>query len=224
MRIIDKRKDYYDNVIQGSDYPVWIRKEKVYQFDDALIFTKDEREFIKEMMDFAPRVYTPSIDFNFVGLCGKIYCVFTATNKDNKTLTTPSASEVRNFIKMKDKKYSTMLFRFGFGRKFDDDWVDDWKREFSNKRLYDLFIKLGTPIIKFDRKLRSSEIKVVINPLLYPIGFQTVIDPWTIYQEIDMFLGNDLVKDKLGNFQMTDELKRDSKGFDDWSFKNRGKK
>ena len=62
---------------------------------------------------------------------------------------------------------------------------------------------------------------VEFNPILKDYGIQKIIDPFTIYQEIKFFLSNDLVEDPMKDFQITDDLKRDSKGFDKWSFRRK---
>lgn len=229
MRIIDKRKDYYDNVIKGSTEPVWVRKEKVYSINDTIFDNKD-RDYIIDLMRSSPNSIKPynqkpSVFEHFVGVCGKMYCVFMA-HKDENIMTSTMPSKIHSFLgydgggSTKSYRDYHILLKYGFGiRRFTDDWVDRWKKMWETDRFYDLFIKLDTPIIKFGWENRK--LILTTNPILYNIGFQSVIDPWTMYQEIEMFIGNDLVKDYLGDFEMSDELKRDSKGFDNWSFKKR---
>ncbi|MCK5018685.1 MAG: hypothetical protein KAS32_16610, partial [Candidatus Peribacteraceae bacterium] len=68
------------------------------------------------------------------------------------------------------------------------------------------------------------DVVLTINPLLLSIGAQTVLNPWNTYMELDRYIGNDMVDSPLDSFEMSDELKRDSKGMDKWSFKQRGPK
>jgi hypothetical protein len=63
--------------------------------------------------------------------------------------------------------------------------------------------------------------RVILNPSLKDHQLAPLFPPWQTYQDIERFIGNDLVEDRLENFKMSDALKRDSKGFDKHSFKRR---
>ena len=63
-----------------------------------------------------------------------------------------------------------------------------------------------------------------INPRFADYKLQSVFDPWTAYQEIDMYLNNQLAVNMEPTLERSQELIRDSKGFDDWSFKQKGPK
>jgi len=60
----------------------------------------------------------------------------------------------------------------------------------------------------------------VLNPCLKDLGFQKLVDPFTAYQELDMYLGNNMANQMDPTTTRTQEDIRDSKGFDKWSFKN----
>jgi len=66
----------------------------------------------------------------------------------------------------------------------------------------------------------SRNPRVTINPRLDDIEFARVVDPFTAYQEIDMFLSNQMVDRDTATNTGSDKIIRDSKGFDDKSFKN----
>lgn len=85
-----------------------------------------------------------------------------------------------------------------------------------------IFIDLGTPLFMIDSKVvgRRRETILVTNPTLTDFKMQKMIDPWTLYQKLEMYLANELVMCKVPPFNTTDELKRDAHGFDTKSFKN----
>ena len=65
---------------------------------------------------------------------------------------------------------------------------------------------------------------IVINPRLNQINFQTQVDPVTAWQRLSMYVGNNLVTQKDPEVGLTDKLRRDTAGFDEWSFKKRSVK
>lgn len=65
---------------------------------------------------------------------------------------------------------------------------------------------------------------VEINPILKDLDFAGVVDPFTAFQEISMFLSGVLGINEPEMIEISDKHKRDAKGFDDKSFKTRSKK
>ena len=70
-----------------------------------------------------------------------------------------------------------------------------------------------TPIIAWNNEY-------VINPCLKELGFQKIVDPYTAFQEIDMYLGNNMADQFDPTLGRTDNEIRDSHGMDKWSFRN----
>lgn len=61
---------------------------------------------------------------------------------------------------------------------------------------------------------------LVKDPVLQDIGFPSVMDPFTAFQELTMWLGAQARPEK-DLVEISDEIMRDEKGFDEWSFKNK---
>jgi len=251
MRIIDKRKDYFDNVVPFSPDPVWVRKESTFvverddiyrskkkKVDNPYNLDKSVIERISKMSGDIPNPYTNSTrptnsNITLVGFCGKFYVVY---HKDiylgrpqdiisapkpsiyiNKWNNSLSGTETKMVEKSKNQ-YSY----FG-NTPFTDKALDAWYFTYGDdKMLNPLFRVFNSPVFFITSDFAKKTI--TINPLLLSVGFQCVIDPWTAYMEIERYLGNELVLNPLDDFKMTDEMKRDSKGMDNWSFKQKGPK
>lgn len=81
-----------------------------------------------------------------------------------------------------------------------------------------LFNKYKTPIYLINSQ--ANETILDTGPLLKDYNFQSVMDPYTAYQELVMWIGN-LATNEYPP-QITDNIvMRDKKGFDKWSFKTR---
>lgn len=85
----------------------------------------------------------------------------------------------------------------------------------------DIFHKLGTPLFIYKEfNKRTSDSNIILNPCLKDIGFASIIDPNTAFQEISMFLGGVLSRNE--NLPPTtggDEVLLKAKGFDNQSFR-----
>jgi hypothetical protein len=87
--------------------------------------------------------------------------------------------------------------------------------------LEEIFISLDTPIFIIPGKnILRKDPRIIINPNLKEYLIQKKFNPVNTYQEIDMYLSNILTCSENHDINMTDELKRDSKGFDECSFKS----
>lgn len=77
------------------------------------------------------------------------------------------------------------------------------------------FVHFRSPVIGYiDRKF-------FVNPHLKQVDFAQVINVHQVWQELSMYLGNNLANlDRIEPRPITDKLKAETKGFDNWSFKN----
>jgi len=185
-----------------------------------------------------------TLDYMVIGFCGKVFPIFRCPNVDDskvdhlydrpkvkfKTFTKPS-----EFTNLFNKVYKDRMVcgesrwrHVPFG--FTDSACERWNEKYNHQVTTEIFIALKSPIfiikpMRFpDENPPRMGSKIEVNPNLADLNFQRVVEPYTAYQEVDMFLGNQLV----GNFEpmpdFGDELKRDAHGMDDWSFKQKGPK
>lgn len=60
---------------------------------------------------------------------------------------------------------------------------------------------------------------ILKNPQLSQVQFQNVIDPWTAYQELSMYMGGIMANHGKPMVQLTDKDVHAKHGFDKWSFR-----
>lgn len=84
----------------------------------------------------------------------------------------------------------------------------------------DLFTELDIPVFFFRNIWQERRTAFIANPKLSEYGFASAVDPWTAYQELSMFVGGVLPRQKQDTVEITDDrVIRDAKGHDDRSFK-----
>ena len=96
--------------------------------------------------------------------------------------------------------------------------------EWNNDRYEDEFVKLNTPIFVVDRVVPENHrgcIRMRTNVELRQYHFFKVFDPYTAFQEISMFISGVLGVGEPHMIEISDECKRDGKGFNEQSFKTR---
>jgi hypothetical protein len=206
---------------------------------DKTDMPKEYKDYLDTLLRKIPSIQSgvtgTHIKVVLFGFCGSIRPVY-LINKENtypyKYIASGSPSELEDKYNSRHKDHTLLetnryhyMFFGGYlgGYRFNDEGHNRFVMEWLAKPIcYDIFINQKTPVFLLYRENR--EFWFDRSPILKDFGIQSIVDPWTAYQEIDRFLGNDLVNIDNKEFQMSDELKRDSKGMDDWSFKQMGPK
>lgn len=237
MKIISDFYDFYDSVAY-SDEPLFIRHETI---KEACVVDKEINDKVDEIFKRCPRpevreknVFS-GVDVSFLCFCGKMYFFlehsFTKYSRYNEQLSRHNlkACNISAFIKkLKSCDMETKLYHSFFSLKHNKM---ELKKAFSqfhkdyelDNIAYKLNLHFKTPIVLItNEKFRVNTYK--LNILLGELNFQQTLDPYSAYQEIEMFLGTILVDNQDKNDIMSDELKRDSKGMDEYSFKQVGPK
>lgn len=213
MRIISKFRDYYDSV-QGVMY------------DSDIIYI---RKSVKHQLDFKLPYYSFETfsTLEFIGFCGNIYPVIISKNVSYENRR-KIPKNVKFFKRRHDVLCDTIISydmndaisRVRTGKYLSNNSkilnsINNFSRELKS---LDLFEKYQTPI--FGIYLKENILTLDTSPELKDFNFQSIIDPFTAYQEIVMWLGNKAVNEYPP--QITDNIVlRDSKGFDNKSFKRR---
>lgn len=240
MKIVSKFRDYYDhvagpNVDDGLVYKRMTRREK-----GAELY-----ELVKAATD-APYWYDRGGCLSALVFCGKarlfvrfqetLYLTWesyaAAANTALEAAKDPNQiAWLRNLV---ESMQLTGGYGGGFYRGFNTEGT--WQRiearlnaaDFTPfHRTYQSPLLLlqdwdTTPDIKHSKDWLTEREKyrghLIVNPCLRDIGFHKVVDAFTTYQEIDMFLRNVLtVRERSDRLRTSEEI-RDSHGFNAASF------
>ena len=214
--IYSKFKDYYDHVVFDTHFK-WVRKSENILLEDTylldMLFTIKNRPFSDNFDDF----YYDSFIFGF---CGKVQILYVDNTNlsPNKTFAIKKVhTNIHKAIK-DHKPHNSRKTKVPKKRlKKIKEAISLWNKKYNTEKTYNLFIKYKTPIfiLRQDWKERT----LILNPCLREYGIHTIYDPYTMYQNISMFLTNDLVSQEDILCNISDELKRDMHGFDNKSFK-----
>lgn len=224
MRIISKFFDYYDKAVPP-------------QHDDDLVYVREIKEInvpyggksneLLSSLEFLPRFPKYSIvNSGIIAFCGKIHPYYWVQDKFYYSIASLKESlpklmdaavdydlsrlkELNSFLNPKKGKYWS---------KYNKEYDEIVGKTISD----DLFRKYNSPIIVAKRFWDESSL--IINDRLNQYNFISQIDPYTAYQEISMFLGNNLVKQIDPSVNFSDDLKRDIHGFNSWSFRKQSKR
>jgi hypothetical protein len=244
MRIIDFRQpDYYDFIVSREQYPdwrstTWIRNEEVLALDPTKksVLTKDQTEFLISAYKKAPNPigsygFQSSVRKILFGYCGELYLFYLLVYGDNIISTFKDIEHLVNeynklirhsqlFVGYKPTRHIWYSFSpFIFNPAGAAKWHKEINKE--SKKLAETFFNLDSPIFIIESIDRDRDLRLVKNPQMKKYKLQHFYDSWTVYRDIEKYIGNDLVREPLSNFELTDEQKRDSKGFNKWSFKRR---
>jgi hypothetical protein len=183
-------------------------------------------------------VYMRHCDFSIViGFCGKLY--IGAVHMESKNYRQYIVNVFNDYSEYMRSKFSVHpnidICKNAYNRKpFTQEGFNSWHTQYQNHpKLSDIFVELKTPIfivypIKSSLCLnRASDYfdkNFVVNPCMKDWKLQNIFHSFIAYQEIDMYLSNDLAMCNYEELRRSDELIRDSKGFNDWSFKQKGPK
>lgn len=251
MRIVSKFYDYYDKALAyGIDTDIlYVRETKEIILPPILYWEpqksqeRQKFELFKLAQDL-PRANVGDRIAYIVAFCGKIYPVYAfnfgwGLDKSDYKFYYSIDSIRRDF---NNKEFITAA-----NEKYSKENVDDALEEISlllsNKTGYyhqnikvdnvdnligkeigdDVFRYYDSPIILVRAKHSSADMPITINPRLNEIDFIKAVDPVTAFQEISMYLGSNLAKQKDPEVNHSDELKAEIHGFNKWSFRKQGK-
>ena len=240
MRIISKFKDYYDiGASMGVDKAqVFVRKNKVFTVSQlpeeikSKLCTKRSNKYKSpewlKTWRITPSVYAKML---LVVVAGKAYtCI--KMYADNTAIYCYSVDDIKNALKhykAEDLITSVKSYVFWNSNPYSS-MVKTINTEHSVT--VDMHIALDSPVFvvenkgtKWDCETRTyfEEEVLEVNPILKDLEFYRVLDPYTAYQEINMFKFGVMPDNRDVPQTISDVCMRDSKGFDNMSFKKRKK-
>ncbi|MCK5018724.1 MAG: hypothetical protein KAS32_16805, partial [Candidatus Peribacteraceae bacterium] len=166
MRIIDKRTDYYDNVVPFSPEPVWVRKEIEFRLgkDNPFKISKDHIDRLLVAWDSVPtprqyRTYPHAM----VCVGGRFYIIFYGDGYLGRPQDIISADRPSKFVKKwndhhKDKSKHIKIDKDGDGyfywkmQMFNDKNIKQWYSEHRYMSFTkDLHLTFRSPLFMITR-------------------------------------------------------------------------
>jgi len=231
MYIIAKKKDYYDGVVgtMGIDKTLVYNREtqvlenypefpKAFQ-PNRTYNARWNNHFMHNFENFKKTKYAENSMF-FVGFCGKIYVGW----KFYREVPCPSGyPEMETYITYDREFVKKNVKTVSWHANLMDDlnFIDTYNS-------MDIFRDLKVPIFlydgDYDRKcigkyFRRADSRFIINPILNEYEFYKVIDSFTAFQELSMFMGGVLGRSEKNIVEVEDKYKITQHGFNKWSFR-----
>lgn len=220
MRIFDKRRDYYD-FYQEVDDISWVRS-------DSPEISKSDSEFIIKLFKAMPYPdcycgrYT--LKKILVGLAGKLYPYYSMEDYKSMNAFQDVSSLADELVRLKisfsDRYHGSIRRPYSFSKGGWDAYLKDIHSK--RDRIYQIFINNSVALFRCNINGYSDPL-IPTNPILQDYRFMSIRGPFEVYQDLKHFISNDLVKNPLTDFKLSDNLMRDSKGFDKHSFKKMGR-
>ncbi len=236
MRIISKFHDYYDIGMQyGQDQTLIYHRTPTETLVKKVTWGNEPGIFEKNC---SPYDNCLSISYQrfVVGFCGKAYLCYrleaVVEGAPYKQIMYAYCAEaVRRFAEIFMEKHCYVQY---MGKASPYSWMHTFKHvnvekrfeKFDQMAFEDYFINnkvvLFTAIKSTSHERhRRYTIEVLHDANLKDVQFYRVFDSFSAYQEIAMFLGGVLGVGEPHIIDVSDECKRDGKGFNDQSFKTR---
>lgn len=203
MRIYSKFKDYYDIFPSMKDDPVvFNRHTKTYS-------NRRNHDEADSLSDADTNTYKLSTkDKNELSHKNYVESIFLSMKHESKVCEYVAliAGKTHRFGKCGNKANVALRPYILFT---DRDKVIDIAEHADDIHRY-----FNSPVILYHRN------KLYINPQLSKFGFASIIDPYTMYQDIEMYISNVLTSyEDPDDLVMDEKTKLQSKGMDKWSFK-----
>jgi hypothetical protein len=246
MKISSNFHDYYDSLraMDQDDDPLYVRLRKEYPLNDnpyygsrvQLTTTPQDRQHGNQI-----RGYTVHVGGNgqwwkssVIGFCGRVYPFITiGIGKNAKHAFTPQralkliqqyedlSDMPRHFSEIKREKQGLLqLLNRPLSNYYNHFQFAQWANLLNNNQIGDtIFRHFKSPVLLVEEI--GLVPTLITNPILRQCDFVQVLTPQQVYQELSMFIGNNLADvNRVPPRPISDKLKAESKGFDKWSFKN----
>jgi len=217
MRIISKFKDYYDSCMR-------------YGMDEKFVYVRRREEIIinKKGYTSTPLLNVRGVGIHLpnsvrhpfygaysgrIGVCGKTYPYLRfRVNLANNEYFYDYESFERYYAHLRQDN----RFEKDYEKYFKS--VKAFFKESSVEENDSVFLDYNAPIVA--REEIRDEAVVIKNPSLEGYQFYKVMDSFTVYQEIGMYLRNQLCDKQEADMPVGDDVViAESKGYDKWSFR-----
>ena len=226
MYIIAKNKDYYDGVVGsvGMDKTLVYEREVIEitenpkmpkPFKHKRFSWDDKNPFLSVChanVDHKKTKHYEDVRGFIVGFCGKLYLGWKFEYKENEW----------GELGYVDVTKTNIIYDYNNAKEFlkSDYWrsnLDDDIKYVLNYNPIDLFREFKTPIFVYDTYRKDDAF--IINPILKDYEFYKVVDAFTAFTELQMFIGGVLGVGEKEIVEIEDKYKIGQHGFDKWSFR-----
>lgn len=226
MRIISKFRDYYDPVqAHGADPNLVYRRATSEQIVEARLFPS---AFFEEKHREVPYLRPWRLSLAYLCFCGKSYAYLFFEGLAYSTgteLLEAYRARAREHPEVRDYSHNVEAL-LDIDRKSKRPYHEFLTSLVSSRRGEsigpELFRKLGAPVLLVHRcgNWTTTEYWIKINPCLSDFRFYQLFDPFAAYQELAMYLGNELAQPDIAPQTVgSDKDLAKAKGFDDQSFR-----
>jgi hypothetical protein len=233
MIIISDFHDYYDTIqSMGQDRSlVYYRKER----EESLAVKYDPtvgkiRRKYGELGSYCCRVghrIHLTIEYYVVGFCYQVYPLFVVVVDDQTNYLEKiksfcySLEEVDSVVKENVREKEFEMYQ---SKKYNNIWISGGREcisklflELKSKSYSYIFDENRSPIFVYKQS------SISFNTGLKQYEFYRIFDPYTAYQELNMFMSN-MAHPNKPIPTVSDEDMLQAKGFDRWSFRKEKKK
>lgn len=235
MRIISKFRDYYDSVqAHGTDERLVYRRAQ-NELRPTLSSFRHER--VLHIASHIPMWPQWDVRGAIIVFCGKVYpfwmcgttCCWQPSEIEDHIRRRSKrkdlrANEIPSANAFEPSKSLSLFHRLYPGRyRLDRKDVTRFLETFDAFEVGpEIHIEYSAPVIRVNcaSEWHFSTISLVTNPCLADTEFFRRVDPFTAYQEIAMYLGNELAQPDIAPQTVgSDKDIAKAKGFDDQSFR-----
>lgn len=229
MKIISPFRDYYDSAMIYFDDSILLKRktEQIYLGDIGVSMPhRIDRVATSYVGNTNPLSRVAAIDYLY--FCGKVYPLFSIFNskshwkKVNSKLTQIDNRSDRVYFSSFDELFKAceregMRINHSFGQpKNHIEKIKERLARLEDQEISaDIFRNVGAPYFILEGNM------VIVYPELKAVTKSFKMDATTVYQEIEMYMGGVLGQAEKEIIEISDVDKRNSKGFDNQSFKKR---
>ncbi len=201
-----KYKDYYDSVA----YSKGIDKSIVYNRELQEIKLNWLKNFPSHDITWINSGNKTSVSTFIFGFCGKLYSLCVKKTKEtNKIEIIYDLDSIINLDEFKNNN---------FYRKNEFEY---YTQMLNSKKVSELFFEFKTPSFLIGAQQYHNKFNLIINPNLKDLEFYRIMDAYTTFQEIEMFISGVIGTETKKVIEITDKDKIIGKGFDyKTSFRN----
>lgn len=244
MLIISKHKDYYDSAVgMGIDKTiVYNRDEKSIELESGFWAYRDKNpKIVTDIMD-AFYLYTETftgikrdIGFQVISFCGKIHIGFVFSNllgsdddgkengEDHEVVFYGKDDVIEAYKKAIYKHSNHYWGRSNLNYKANLSALNNAWDKIAGIDTTETHREYDTPVFVVKCRDHFYNPKMILNPILKQYDFVKLYDPYTTFQEIQMYLSGVLASgDDVAETKMNEKQKVNQHGFDDkYGFRTR---